>query len=204
MKLTIKIAIATILIALMVAVAFLSPAPSVATGSSTGANTGWATNSNPKVTFGITGGSSRIDFSRLLDLRNTLVWPIVKTVTPNPARSGQTSVKFDLYFEYPFPGTTANIADTLPSGYVLTGPYYIDGTTPITPTRKTSNFVEFDRVPSPSAISPTGVRHITFYATAPKVSRSTTGTDTATAQFFVNGARYGPSFFYNLLVTTSP
>ena len=112
-------------------------------------------------------------------------------------------VKFDIAFEYPFPGTTANIADTVPAGFVITGPYTLDGKS-ITPSTKTNSKVTFNKVPSPSAISPTGVRHIVFYATAPKVTKTITGINTATAQFYSGGLPYGPQFYYKETVTTVP
>jgi len=194
---------AIMIIALSLAVVAIAALMMAASGSNS--KTLWGTVLNKGVNYGIieNRSSAQVDLSRLVNAQSVLPWPVITTVTPNPAHSGQKMVKFDIAFEYPFPGTTANIADTVPTGYVITGPYTLDGKT-ITPTTKTDSKVTFNKVPSPSAISPTGVRHIVFYATAPKITKTITGINTATAQFYSGGLPYGPLFYYKLTVTTVP
>jgi hypothetical protein len=203
MKIIYKMTIVATLMALMIVLATIGASMTGAAATTTGPGCGWNGCYNPKVKYGLSGSSNSVDISCIHHAGSVLPWPVVKYVTPNPAKSGQVKVKFEIAVEYPFPGTTANIADTLPSGFVLTGPFYLDGKA-ITPSKKTSSYVAFNKVPSPSYLSPTGVRRIVFYATAPKVKVVTTGWDTATAQFYYCRYPYGPSFYYMISVQTKP
>ncbi|HMK46398.1 MAG TPA: hypothetical protein VK436_07195 [Methanocella sp.] len=146
--------------------------------------------------------TGEFDVSPFTDTQNMLPWPIIKSAAPSTIKSG-TTTNITINFEYPFPGATADVVDLLPSGLTNPTNFKLDGK-PITPNSTSGGNVAFNNIPSPSSSSPSGVRTITFTATASTVSSPTQLKETAYAQFFARGSPYGPPFYWSVRLTVIP